>query len=232
MALLELRVFRSRQFTLGILVQWVLQLALFGMIFAVPYFMQRLMGMSAFEAGFWSLPQAIASGIMMPFSGRLFDRAGARPLVVGGLILITAGAYMFSMIDPSDSSWTFLLPRILLGLGSGMSFIALNTHLIQTAPKELVGRVTSLTSAAQQVVSSFAIAGLTTFLVSRTDYYASHGEAPVPNAMTHAFHNTYQLLAVIAVAGILLAVTLKRPAAKNEGLTPDEANKTHVIIME
>ena len=230
--LLELRVFRSRQFTLGILVQWVLQLALFGMIFAVPYFMQRLMGMSAFEAGFWSLPQAIASGIMMPFSGRLFDRAGARPLVVGGLVLITAGAYMFSLIDPSDSSWTFLLPRILLGLGSGMSFIALNTHLIQTAPKELVGRVTSLTSAAQQVVSSFAIAGLTTFLVSRTDHYASNGEAPVSNAMTHAFHNTYQLLAIIAVAGLLLAITLKRPAAKNTGLTPDEANKTPVIVME
>ncbi|KKC47603.1 MULTISPECIES: DHA2 family efflux MFS transporter permease subunit [Paenibacillus] len=210
--LLELRVFRSIQFTRGILVQWVMQFAMFGLIFAIPYFMQRLMGMSAFEAGLWTLPQALASAVMMPFSGRLFDRIGARPLVIGGLILITAGAYLVSLIDPSDSPWLFLVPRALIGFGTGMSFIALNTHLIQTAPKELVGRVTSLTSAAQQVVGSFAIAGLTTLLVNRTDHYARKGEAVLPDAMSHAFHNAYQLIAILAAAGLLLAITLKRPA--------------------
>ncbi|NBD25100.1 DHA2 family efflux MFS transporter permease subunit [Paenibacillus glycinis] len=210
--LLELRVFRSMQFTRGIIVQWVMQFTMFGLIFAIPYFMQRLMGMSAFEAGLWTLPQALASATMMPLSGRLFDRIGARPLVVGGLILITAGAYLFSLIDPSDSPWLFLAPRALIGFGMGMSFIALNTHLIQTAPKELVGKVTSLTSAAQQVFGSFAIAGLTTLLVSRTNHYANQGEKPVPDAMAHAFHNAYILIAIFAAAGLLLAITLRRPA--------------------
>jgi len=210
--LLELRVFRSMQFTRGIVVQWLIQFTMFGMIFAVPYFMQRLMGMSAFEAGLWTLPQAIASASMMPISGRLFDRIGARPLVIGGLVLITVGAYLFSLIDPSDSPWLFLAPRALLGFGMGMSFIALNTHLIQTVPKELVGKVTSLTSAAQQVVGSFAIAGLTTLLVNRTNHYASRGEAPIPDAMAHAFHNAYLLIAILAATGLLLAFTLRRPA--------------------
>lgn len=209
--LLELKVFRSAQFTRGIVVQWVMQFAMFGLIFAIPYFMQRLMGMSAFEAGLWTLPQALASASMMPFSGRLYDRIGARPLVIGGLILIAIGAYLFSLIDPSDSPWLFLVPRALIGFGTGMSFIALNTHLIQTAPKELVGKVTSLTSAAQQVVGSFAIAGLTTLLVSRTDYYSRQGGTPIPEAMAHAFHNAYLLIAVLAAAGLLLAFTLKRP---------------------
>ncbi|MWC29152.1 DHA2 family efflux MFS transporter permease subunit [Paenibacillus sp. MMS18-CY102] len=210
--LLELRVFRSMQFTRGIVVQWVMQFTMFGLIFAIPYFMQRLMGMSAFEAGLWTLPQALASATMMPFSGRLFDRIGARPLVIGGLILLTVGAYLFSLIDSSDSPWLFLVPRALIGFGTGMSFIALNTHLIQTAPKELVGKVTSLTSAAQQVVGSFAIAGLTTLLVSRTNHYVSQGEAPMPDAMAHAFHNAYVLIAIVAAVGLVLAFTLKRPA--------------------
>ncbi|EFM11051.1 drug resistance transporter, EmrB/QacA subfamily [Paenibacillus curdlanolyticus YK9] len=210
--LLELRVFRSMQFTRGIVVQWVMQFTMFGLIFAIPYFMQRLMGMSAFEAGLWTLPQALASATMMPFSGRLFDRIGARPLVIGGLTLITVGAYLFALIDPSDSPWLFLAPRALIGFGTGMSFIALNTHLIQTAPKELVGKVTSLTSAFQQVVGSFSIAGLTTLLVSRTNHYAKQGEAPIPDAMSHAFHNAYILIAIIAAVGLLLAFTLRRPA--------------------
>jgi EmrB/QacA subfamily drug resistance transporter len=211
--LLELRVFRSAQFTRGILVQWVLQFAMFSIVFAVPYFMQRLMGMSAFEAGLWTLPQALAAGIMMPFGGRLFDRIGAKPLVISGLIFVAIGAYLISLIDPSNSPWSFLIPRALIGMGMGLSFLALNTHLIQSAPRELVGRVTSLTSAAQQVVTSFAIAGLTTFLVSRTSHYVSKGEPAMPDAMTHAFHNAYLVIAVLAAAGILLATTLKRPAA-------------------
>ncbi|RED59330.1 DHA2 family efflux MFS transporter permease subunit [Cohnella lupini] len=223
--LLELKVFRSSQFTRGILVQWILQFTMFGIVFAVPYFMQRLMGMSAFEAGLWTLPQALAAGIAMPFGGRLFDRIGARPLVIGGLILVTIGAFLISLIDPSDSPWTFLIPRALVGMGMGLSFLALNTHLIQSAPRDLVSRVTSLTSATQQVVTSFAIAGITTFLVSRTSHYVSKGETAIPDAMSHAFHNTYLMLAVLALAGVLLATTLKRPA-------PDDAANKPAVVDE
>ncbi|MBP3964144.1 DHA2 family efflux MFS transporter permease subunit [Paenibacillus lignilyticus] len=211
--LLELRVFRSPLFTRGIIVQWVLQFVMFGIIFTVPYFMQELMGMSAFHAGMWTLPQAIAAGLFMPIGGRLYDKIGARPLVVTGLSIVAVGAFLISRIDPSDSAVMFLLPRAMLGMGMGLSFLALNTHLIQSAPSHLVSRVTSLTSAAQQVVTSFAVAGLTTLIVSRTTHHVAEGEKPMPDAMAHGFHDTYLALAGLAIFGLLLAVTLKRPQA-------------------
>lgn len=216
--LLELRVFRSSLFTRGILVQWVLQFVMFGIIFTVPYFMQLLMGMSAFHAGIWTLPQALAAAVFMPIGGRLYDRIGARPLVIIGLAFVTIGAYLISKIDPSDSAWSFLIPRALIGMGMGLSFLALNTHLIHAAPQNLVSRVTSLTSAAQQVVTSFCVAGLTTLIVSRTKYYISAGESRTQAASTHAFHYTYLILACLAVVGLLLASTLKR--TKVEGSAP------------
>jgi hypothetical protein len=98
----------------------------------------------------------------------------------------------------------------------GLSFLALNTHLIQSAPRNLVSRVTSLTSAAQQVVTSFSVAGLTTLIVSRTDHYVNAGENRSPEAITHAFHNIYLVLACLAVSGLLCAITLRRP--KVEGI--------------
>ncbi|MBW7453922.1 DHA2 family efflux MFS transporter permease subunit [Paenibacillus sepulcri] len=217
--LLELRVFRSSLFTRGILVQWVLQFVMFGMIFTVPYFMQLLMGMSAFHAGIWTLPQAIAAGIFMPIGGRLYDRIGARPLVIIGLAFVTLGAYLVSNIDPTESAWSFLIPRALIGMGMGLSFLALNTHLIQSAPQKLVSRVTSLTSAAQQVVTSFSVAGLTTIIVSRTTHYVAAGEKQMPDATTHAFHYTYLILAGLALVGLLLATTLKRPKVEGAGTT-------------
>jgi EmrB/QacA subfamily drug resistance transporter len=218
--LLELRVFRSSLFTRGILVQWVLQFVMFGIIFTVPYFMQLLMGMSAFHAGIWTLPQAIAAAVFMPFGGRLYDRIGARPLVIIGLAFVTIGAYLISNIDPSDSAWSFLIPRALIGMGMGLSFLALNTHLIQAAPRNLVSRVTSLTSAAQQVVTSFSVAGLTTLIVSRTNYYVSTGESRIPGATSHAFHYTYLILACLALVGLLLAITLKRPNVEGSVTPP------------
>ncbi|WP_308634127.1 MDR family MFS transporter [Paenibacillus silvisoli] len=209
--LLELRVLRSPLFTRGIIVQWVLQFVMFGIIFTVPYFMQMLMGMSAFHAGMWTLPQAIAAGVFMPIGGRLYDKIGARPLVLTGLTIVAAGAFLISRIDPTDSAWSFLVPRAMLGMGMGLSFLALNTHLIQSAPANLVSRVTSLTSATQQVVTSFSVAGLTTLIVSRTTFHAGEGEQVMPDATTHAFHDAYLALVGLAIFGLLLAVTLKRP---------------------
>lgn len=197
------------------MVQWVLQFVMFGILFTVPYFMQRLMGMSAFDAGLWTLPQALAAGIFMPFGGRLYDRIGALPPVIIGLTFVTAGSYLISHIDPSDNAWSFLIPRALIGMGMGLSFLALNTHLIQSAPRNLVSRVTSLTTAAQQVVTSFAVAGLTTLIVSRTNHYVSNGKKPIPDAMTHAVHYAYLVLAGLGLACLLLGITLKRP--KMEG---------------
>ncbi|MBM7563197.1 DHA2 family efflux MFS transporter permease subunit [Paenibacillus sacheonensis] len=209
--LLELRVFRSSLFTRGILIQWVLQFVMFGIIFSVPFFMQKLMGMSAFDAGMWTLPQAIAAGVFMPIGGRLYDRIGARPLVLAGLAIVGVGAFLIAQIDPHDSAWQFFLPRAMLGMGMGLSFLALNTHLIQSAPSNLVSRVTSLTSAAQQVVTSFSVAGLTTIIANRTSHYVSAGEKPMPDAMSHGFHDAYLVLVGLAAFGILCAATLRRP---------------------
>lgn len=209
--LLELRVFRSPLFTRGIVAQWVLQFVMFGIVFTVPYFMQELMGMSAFDAGIWTLPQALAAGLLMPIGGRLFDKVGARPLVTVGLGVAAVGAYLIAQIGPEDSAWSFLVPRAMVGAGMGLSFLAMNTHLIQAAPRNLVSRVTSLTSAAQQVVTSFAVAGLTTLIVSRTTHHANAGLKPMPDAMAHAFHDAYLVIAGVAAFGMLLGITLSRP---------------------
>lgn len=226
--LLELRVFKSALFTRGIIVQWVLQFVMFGIIFMIPYFMQRLMGMSAFHAGIWTLPQALAAGLFMPIGGRLYDRIGPRPLVITGLTIVTVGAFLISRIDAADSAWMFLLPRALVGMGMGMSFLPLNTYLIQSAPSSLVSRVTSLTSAAQQVVTSFAIAGLTTIIATRTSHNISNGMKPEPDAMSHAFQYTYLILAGIAVVGLLLGMTLRR--LKRENAEKSEIPQGEIVV--
>ena len=167
--ILELRVFRSMDFSKAIVIQWISQIALFGTMFMIPLFLQRAQDYSAFDTGLIMLPQAIAAGIFMPISGALFDKIGARPLVMAGMAIVTGSAYMLTQISAGDGISSLMIPLALLGAGMGLSMMPLNTHLIQASPQNLVGRVTSLTNAAQQVMTSFAVAGLITILASKME---------------------------------------------------------------
>ncbi|MCL1631668.1 DHA2 family efflux MFS transporter permease subunit [Sporolactobacillus sp. CPB3-1] len=214
--LLELRVFRSADFSRGIAVQWVTQIALFGTMFLIPLFLQQGKGFTPFESGLSVLPQAIAAGIFMPIGGRLFDRFGARPIVITGLIFITSAAYLLSGISASDGSRALILPLALLGAGMGLSMMPLNTHIIQSAPEDIVSRVTSLTNAFQQVMMSFAVAGLSTVLSSRMETHLKDGFQPL-HALSSSFGDTFSVLVGIAVIGMILSFMLRRPNRKGNG---------------
>ncbi|OUS71631.1 MFS transporter [Paenibacillus sp. MY03] len=207
--LLELRVFRSSDFTRGIILQWIVQIALFGTLFLFPVFLIQAKGYSAFETGLILLPQALAAGLFMPIGGKLFDKLGARPVVLFGLLLVSTGAFLLSGISASTTIAEIMIPLVLLGAGMGFSMMPLNTHIIQSAPRHLVGRVTSLTAAAQQVISSFAIAGLSTLLADRNKSYAlTH---PASDVAYLSFGDAFFLLACIGVFGVLVALVLRRP---------------------
>jgi EmrB/QacA subfamily drug resistance transporter len=207
--LLELRVFQSSMFSRGVVTQWLMQFVMFGAIFLIPYYMQLSMGMSAFDAGLWTLPQALSAAVFMPIGGRLYDKIGLRPLIAVGLSAVTVGAILLTHITPADTAIDFLIPRILFGVGMGLSYISLNTYLMQTAPHHLISRVSSLTSAMQQVVSSLAIASLTSTVVMRMDHHIKSGDT-LPVATVHSFHDAYWIIVCLAVGAVVLGLTLRK----------------------
>lgn len=224
--LLELRVFKSSNFTRGIVLQWIVQIALFGTLFLVPIFLQIAKNYSAFETGLILLPQAIAAGIFMPIGGKLFDRFGARPVVITGLAIVTLAGFILSQISADTTILTLMIPLSMLGAGMGLSMMPLNTHIMQSAPKELVSRVTSLTAAAQQVMTSFAIAGLSTILASRIEHYSTTN--PGPNVIYSSYGDTFFILASVSIAGAIVALLLRRPK-QEQSTNPDE--KPEVSMM-
>jgi EmrB/QacA subfamily drug resistance transporter len=216
--LLELRVFGSGNFTKGIIVQWISQVAMFGTMFLVPLFLQQAHGYTPLETGLIMLPQALASGLFMPIGGKLSDRFGARPLVVAGMVLTAIATLLLSNISGESGVGTVMLPLALLGAGMGLFMMPLNNHLIQSAPQNLVGRVTSLTNAAQQVMMSFAIAILMTISTTRMqDLMIESGkQAPDVDLFASSFGYTFLILLGIAIVGGLLGLMLRKPA-KIEG---------------
>lgn len=228
--LLELRVFRSSDFTRGILISWVSQIALFGAILLIPLYLQKVRGYGPLESGLTVLPQALASGLLMPIGGRLFDKIGARPLVITGLSVITAALLMLSNISVDTGSWFILTALTMMGAGMGLSMMAVNTHVLQAAPRKLVGRVTPLTTAAQQVMVSFAVAGLTGYLTSRVEDHAKVLK-DLTKASVAGYGDTFLVAACVAIIGVLLGTILRRPKIQADGNSPDAEQANSTVMM-
>ncbi|REK71401.1 DHA2 family efflux MFS transporter permease subunit [Paenibacillus paeoniae] len=232
--LLELKVFKSSDFTRSIILTWVVQLALFGAMLIVPLYLQGVMHYSALEAGLILMPYALCAALGMPISGRLFDKIGARPLAFGGLTVVSVALYMLSGISVDTPLRVIILCLCMMGLGMGFSMMPLNTHVLNAAPRRLVSRVTPLTTAAQQVVVSFAVAGLTGYLTSQIALHAASAGADANplSAVVAGYGDTFFLSACLVTAAVALTLLLRKPKQQEEestagGNNPDPAIMGH-----
>ncbi|MBO9596543.1 MAG: DHA2 family efflux MFS transporter permease subunit [Cohnella sp.] len=214
--LLELRVFGSSDFTIGIFASWLMTMALFGSFLFVPMYMQQVFHYEPLKTGFMILPQVAMTGLFMPIGGKLFDKFGARVVSVVGIGFIAAGLFYMSQIHADSGAGYVITATMIMGVGMGLSMMPVNTHILKVAPRKLVGRVTPLVSAAQQVVVSFAIAGLASYMGNRIEDHmaATKGDAAV--SLVSAFGDTFLVAGCIAVAGALLAILLRRPKVAEE----------------
>ncbi|QWU14525.1 drug resistance transporter, EmrB/QacA subfamily [Paenibacillus sophorae] len=217
--LLELRVFGSSDFTRGIFVSWVTQAALFGSMLFVPLYLQNVRQFTPLETGLILLPQALASGIGMPLGGRLFDKIGARPLAFVGLSIISTALFLLSNITADTSLPIIMVCLVLMGLGMGLTMMPVNTHVLNAAPRHLVGRVTPLTTAAQQVIVSFSVAGMTGYLTTQiNEHLAAAGKGGNPlAAAVMGFDDVFLLSACIAAAGVVISLILRKPKVNSSG---------------
>lgn len=111
---------------------------------------------------------AVATMLFLPLGGALFDRIGARPLAVVGSMLMAIAGFLLATVSITTLGWDLVFPPALYGRGMGLMIMSLNTQVLNTAPGALVGRVSALSTVLLQVISSIAVASLSTVLSSRT----------------------------------------------------------------
>lgn len=212
--LLELRSFRSLEFTKGVILTWIHQIALFGSILLIPLFLQQVRGYSSFESGLLIIPQAIFSFIGMQIGGKMFDKYGARPVVFAGLSLLAASLYLLSGMQSDTSIYWMMSYFAMMGLGQGLTMMQLGTHVMKSAPKNLISRVTPLTASTQQIVGSFAVTIMSGLLSSNIANHMSHVQkdtaGEVIQAMISGFHDTFLFSCTLAFCGVIISLFLRQ----------------------
>ncbi len=132
--------------------------ALGGFLFLNTLYLQEVRGLSALDAGLYTLPIAAMTLIFAPLSGRIVGRRGPRiGLVVGGIGIALAGALMsgITRTTPLDS----LLPAYLIfGIGFGMINPPITNTAVLGMPAEQAGVAAAIASTSRQVGQTLGVA--------------------------------------------------------------------------
>ena len=163
----DLRVLKHRSLAAGSAYSLVLGMGLYGVMFAVPVFVQDYLHFTATQSGLLLMPGALAAAVMMLVMGKISGRVDARLLIACGAVTTVVTAVLLSRINPDTGTDSRFLPLILRGIGSVTMFVPLSLATLGSLPKSDVSAGSGFYNLTRQMGSSIGIALITTFLAHR-----------------------------------------------------------------
>ena len=170
--LLNLKIFRYRNFTSANLTAFITTVGLFSGIFFVPLFLQNIKGLGALDTGLLMLPGALVSGLLMPIIGKIYDKTGARPLALIGIISLAYTTYLLHNIDVTTSNSTIVYWMILRGISMSFAAVSAQAASLDAVSNSEIGDASAISNIISRVSASLGIAALTSILTSRITYHA------------------------------------------------------------
>ncbi|MFN8524246.1 MAG: DHA2 family efflux MFS transporter permease subunit [Chloroflexota bacterium] len=219
--LIDLRVLGDRTYPFATAVSCVFMVGMFASSLLLPLFLQNVRGLGPLDTGLLLAPEAVASGLMMPFAGRLLDRFGPRPLVIPGLIATALSYWLLAGIDPNTSDTTLRLVLVLRGLAMGASMMPVITFAMDNISPARLPRATALGNVLRQLAGAFGTAFFASVLLDRQTYHqailaqtATAGSASVIQLLSTTANNLMLLGVARDTADLLALSTLSRQVSQ------------------
>jgi len=211
-ALLDLRTFTSRTFTMSLSMLAVSMVALFGAVISVPLYMQNVLHQPTEIIGLTLLPGGLLMGLLGPTVGRLYDRFGPTPLVVPGAAVVSAVFFSFSFLSTTTPVWFMIVAYLALCLGLAFLFTPLFTSALGALPPHLYSHGSATLATIQQVAGAAGTALFIALLaIGKTTGLASglSTEASIASGVRLAF----LVGALVSLIALALAFFVRKPPA-------------------
>jgi EmrB/QacA subfamily drug resistance transporter len=154
-AVLPLRLFSSRGFSVANVVGLTFTIGMFGTVFLLSQYLQIVQGYSPLEAGLRTLPWTAAPMVVAPIAGAISARTGLRSLLVVGLTLQTASLAWFAALTEGGADYSsFVVPLAMAGVGMGLTFAPSATAVLEGLPEDDF----AMASSANSTIREFGVA--------------------------------------------------------------------------
>ena len=169
-----LELFGRRDFTISVVVAFVVSFAFFGCVNFVPLLFQMVGGASATDTGLLFLPAMIAMALATVVAGQFIGRTGRYkwfPVVSTALAAVAAG--LLALTSPTTGTLTVSLLLALMGMGVGLSSQVTTLIAQSTAPRRHIGVSTSTVGLARNLGVAFGVATFGALVNARLNTEAS-----------------------------------------------------------
>ena len=187
---------------------------MYGMFFFLSQFLQQVDGYSPLRAGFSFLPVPVSVFLASQLASRvLIPRIPGKRLMVGGIVTATLGLLLATRIDAGTGYPEILASLVLLGAGSGVSFVSLTTASLAAVAPGDAGAASGLINVTQQLGAALGVAVLVTVFGATTHHLTLSGDGG-PSAvrlLTHGIDVVFAVAALFALAAAaVVAVFVRR----------------------
>ena len=158
-ALLDIGLFSSKYFRLGISSQTLQQIALGGLMIALPIYLQMVLEYNAMEAGLSLAPLSLTMFAVALLAGRKAGGRSPSKIILVGFVLLTAGvAVLIPIVPRADSGWAMACRSLIAGAGLGLLVSQLNNYTLSPIEEERVSEAAGVNSAGGSFGLSFGLA--------------------------------------------------------------------------
>ncbi|QMW21678.1 DHA2 family efflux MFS transporter permease subunit [Sandaracinobacteroides saxicola] len=169
--IVQLAVFRNRNFIVGCLVAAVVGIGLYGSVYLIPLFLGQIRGYNALQIGQTMFVSGLTMFMMAPVVGKLQRRIDARLLIGSGLAIAAFGLWLNAHLSPDAGFLQLLLPQALRGMGLMMAMIPMTVLALGTLPLDRVQDGSGLFSMMRNLGGALGLAIINTLLTDKANLH-------------------------------------------------------------
>lgn len=178
--------------------------AFIGFLFLVPLYLQDARGLSAFDSGLTTFPEALGVLVSTQFVARLYMHVGPRRLMCGGLAAVGAVMLVFTQVELDTELWKLRVLMFLLGAAMAFMMMPVQAATFATISPADTGQASAIFSTQRQVAAALGVAILaTTLSATMPDGVPTAGER------LSAFRAAFVAAAVLAFVGSVASLLIR-----------------------
>jgi EmrB/QacA subfamily drug resistance transporter len=171
--MLNLRVFKDKMFTMTATINILLTMVMYADMILLPIYLQTSRGFTVLDTGLLLLPGALINAFMSPVSGRLYDKFGAKPLALIGLIFTIAATWGVTDLSETTSFSYLMIRTIILRIGLSFLTMPITTAGLSALPRQLNAHGSAVTNTVRQVAGAIGTSLVITIMTTSTKSHAS-----------------------------------------------------------